>query len=134
MMSIAVHKIFQHLIEKLYESGLHFHLSETPFSAQILIRKKMLKDRTCSPFSDNHSQDKELASLKNKISELLKNVEDSNDVIDTLENKVDKAEAKAFKVYEEKKIEVETLKNAFFTVIPDCKKVNRIEFVTTDHT
>lgn len=125
MMSMAVHKIFQHLIEKLYQSGLHFHLSETPFSAQILIRKKLLKDRTGSPFSDNCTQDEKLASLKNKISELQKNVEESNEIIDTLENKVDKAEATALKVYEEKTIEVETLKNALNKCNEEASKLKK---------
>ena len=110
-MAMAVDKVFQHLIQKLYESGLHFYLSETPFSAQISIRKKMLKDRAVSSLTVATSEDEEIIRLKDQIIKFHKEVENSNEVINILENKVAHAEAKAFKAYEEKKMEVETLKN-----------------------
>ena len=107
-------KNFRELVEKLYESDLHFHMSETPFSAQILIRKKLLKNSknsastTASTVATSTSE--MIDSLKNQIMQLEKNIEESSEVNNMLQNKLGKAEAHALKVYEDKKTEVDTLK------------------------
>ena len=72
-MAMSVNKIFQELVQKLYETDLHFCMSETPFSAQILIRKKMLKNRTGPSASATAISNSELVdSLKNQIIQLQK--------------------------------------------------------------
>ena len=63
-MAMAVNTVFQNLVQKLYESGLHFYLSETPFSAQILIRKKILKDRTGSSLTVATCPDEETLKVR----------------------------------------------------------------------
>ena len=107
---MAANTTFQQLVQKLYHSNLHFHLSETPFSAQILIRKRFLKD-TIGP-SSTFEEDDESSKLKDQILELRKQVKNSSDVINSLENKLSEAEAQAKKSYEEKKIEIEAFKNS----------------------
>ena len=124
-MAMAVNTVLQNLVQKLYKSGLHFYLSETPFLAQISIRKKMLKDRTGLSLTVATSQDEEISSLKYRIIELQKHVENSNEVIDILEKKVAQSEAKALKAYEEKKMEVETLKNALKKSNQEVKKLKK---------
>ena len=107
-------EVFQQLVQKLYSTHLHFHLSKTPYSAQILIRKKFLNDKqdplstsTASTFSNE-----EVCTLNVKISELQKKVQDYSEVIDILENKLSEAESQVLKNYEQKKIEIKTFKNS----------------------
>ena len=104
--------MFQQLVQKLHSSHLHFHLSETPFSAQILIRKKFIKDMMVPSITASDSQSKEITNLNNQILELQKKVEIFSDTIDILEKKLDEAESKAMKTYQEKEIESETLRNS----------------------
>ena len=110
---MAANEMFQQLVQKLYSSQLHFHITETPFSAQILIRKRFLKDRSIqqSSTSSNFSNEK-ISNLENQILELQTKVKDSSAINDILEKKLGEAEAKAVKIYEEKKIEAETLKSS----------------------
>ena len=90
-------EVFQQLVQKLYSSHLHFHLSETPFSAQILIRKKFLDDRLPSPSTSTGSalSNEDVSNLTNQISELKEKVKDSSKVINILEKKLGEAEALA---------------------------------------
>ena len=107
---MAANETFQQLVQKLYTSNLHFHLSETPFSAQILIRKRFLRDK-CGP-SSIPSVSEEVSKLNDQIFELQKQIQKSCDDKDILENKLVEAEARAKKAYEEKITEVEALKNS----------------------
>jgi len=68
---MTAHEMFQQLVQKLYSSHLHFHLTETPFSAQILVRKKFLKDGTSTALN---FQNEEIGHLNDKIVELQKQV------------------------------------------------------------
>ena len=107
---MTAHEMFQQLVQQLYSSHLHFHLTETPFSAQILVRKKFLKDGTSS--TALNFQNEEIGHLNNKIAELQKQVKDSSDIINNLEKKLGQAEAQALKVYEENKTKMEALKSS----------------------
>ena len=109
-MTTTANEIFRQLVQTLYSSNLHFHLSETPFSAQILIRKKFLKDRITDPSSTSSFSQTETA--QNQIRELQKNNEISSNTINRLEQKLEHAESKASKASDEKKIEIETLKSS----------------------
>ena len=109
---MTAHETFQQLVQNLYTSNLHFHLTETPFSAQILIRKKFLKNRIGQSSTTLNFQSEEINYLNNKIAELQKQVKDSNDIANTLEKKLGQAEAEALKVYEENKTKMEALKSS----------------------
>ena len=105
-------EVFQQLVQKLYSCQLHFHLSETPFSAQILIRKKFLDNRLAASSADTTFPNAEISNLTNQISELQNKVRDASEVNDILEKKLGEAEAHALKNYEEKKVEIDILKNS----------------------
>ena len=107
---MAANATFQQLVHKLYSSNLHFHLSETPFSAQILIRKRFLRDKGGPSSFLSVSED--VSKLNEQVLDLQKQVKKSRDNNDILENKLVEAEACAKKAYEEKKTEVEALKNS----------------------
>ena len=78
-MTTTASEIFQLLVQKLRQGHLNFHLTETPYSAQILIRKRFLKDKTCpSPsfFSDvNKFQNEENTVDERHVEELNKTVQ-----------------------------------------------------------
>ena len=111
-MTLSASETYQQLIKKLHGSHLHFCLSETPFSAQICIRKRFLKGEI-GPSSDFYHDE---AISKNvglsDIKELQKNEDKSSEIIELLETKLAAAEAQALKAFEEKKTEIDALKNA----------------------
>ena len=108
-MTLSASETYQQLIKKLHGSHLHFYLSETPFSAQICIRKRFLKGET-GPATDFYHDD--VISMNVGLSDIKKNYEKSREIIDTLETKLAAAEAQALKTFEEKKTEINALKNA----------------------
>ena len=85
-MTTTADELFQILIQKLRQTQLNFHLTETPYSAQILIRKRFLKDKNSpSPlfFSDGtkYQNDKTRNTVDDShIVELKKNVKHSNEM------------------------------------------------------
>ena len=106
-MAATANEMFQRLVQALYDSHLHFYLSETPFSAQICIQKKFLKDRpTSNASSTGFNSLDETAS--NQIMELQKKVKSSEEIINILECKLEEAESKVLKAYNDKKIEIDT--------------------------
>ena len=114
-MTVPASETFQQLVLKLYQSQLHFYLSETPYSAQITIRKRFLKDKDGpSPmFSSNSTpQNDEVENLTTQIIELKKTVENSSEVIEILEKKLATAETQAFKAFEEKKTQISVLNSS----------------------
>ena len=106
-MTLTAIESFQLLVQKLYESQLNFYMSETPYSAQILIRKKFQKTTISSPSSENEK----IRHLETQVVELQEKVRNYSEIIDSLETKVGQAEEKASKVFEEKKTEIAVLKN-----------------------
>ena len=114
-MTTSASATFQHLVLKLYQSQLHFCLTETPYSAQIVIRKRYLKDQSGPSLqfsSDKNAVNDEIEDLNVQVSELKKTVENSNKIIEILENKVAKAETQALKAFVEKKTETLALKSS----------------------
>ena len=105
-MTLTAIESFQLLVQKLYESQLNFYMSETPYSAQILIRKKFQKTTISSPSSENEK----IRHLETQVVELQEKVRNYSEIIDSLETKVGQAEEKASKVFEEKKTEIAVLK------------------------
>ena len=95
-MKATPQEMYQRLVLKLYES------------AQILIRKKFQKDGTIPSSTGLCSQNE---TAHGQIIELQKKVEDYSELINILEFKLDKDESKTLKAYEEKKHEVDILKN-----------------------
>ena len=123
IMGPSASEVYHQLIKKLRLSNLNFLLSETPYSAQIIIRKRFLKDVTCpDPCFDVKAvetirNDYEILKesncmLKTEISELRMVSEREKETIAILEEKLGKAEAAALKSFEKTKIELATLKNA----------------------
>ena len=120
-MDIAAHKACHHLLNQLRLSNLHFFISETPYSAQIMLRKRFLKEATGpsesvkissnSTFTQECQETKENHCLRNQIKQLESNMKTSKETIDILEEKVTKAEAAALKSYEEKNTELAMLRN-----------------------
>ena len=110
-MEATANEMFQQLVQTLYASHLHFYLSETPFSAQICIRKKFLKDRPTTNASSTGFNSRNETAF-NQITELQKKVESSDEIINILESKLEEAESKVLKAFNDKKIEIDTLKNS----------------------
>ena len=108
-MTFSASETYQHLIKKLHGSNLHFLLTETPFSAQILIRKRFLKGEL-SPKTDFYSHE---ASSRNNVGDYERNqIQELQETIESLEHKLAGAEAQSMKAFEEKMIEVNALKKA----------------------
>ena len=108
-MTFSASETYQHLIKKLHGSNLHFLLTETPFSAQILIRKRFLKGEL-SPKTDFYSHE---ASSGNNVGDYeRKQIQELQETIESLEQKLAGAEAQSMKAFEEKMIEINALKKA----------------------
>ena len=129
MMSISANETYQHLVKILYDSNLHFVVTETPYSAQIVIRKRFLKNKSgpSSNFlSERNTRQDDISDFILKNQEIQKNSEDSREIIEVLENKLAGAEVDAMNAHEEKKKETSILKNSLKikdTKICDLKKV-----------
>ena len=124
---ISAHDVCHALLYQLRLSNLHFGISETPYSVQILLRKRFLREATgpATSFSrnftyhqevENFEHQKNLASTENdslrkQIEELESIVKSSKQTTELLEDKIAKVEASAFKSYSENNIKVTTLKN-----------------------
>ena len=103
---------------------MNFLLSETPYSAQIIIRKRFLKDVACpDPSFDATAANETIVKdyevlkesnclLENEINELKLASEREKETIAILEEKLAKAEAAALKSFEKSNIELSTLKKA----------------------
>ena len=114
-MTSTASETFQQLVQKLYHSHLNFYLTETPYSAQIVIRKRFLKDTNGpSPsFSPTSIQTEEVDRLHNQVLDLQKTAERLNKTIESLESKKAQAEAQAVKTHEIKTTEISVLKNSY---------------------
>ena len=113
------------LLYQLRVSNLHFALSETPHSVQIVIRKRFLKDSNGPIKSLNSNlQDfdklkceknvisEENDALKDEIEALTKVSSDRSDTIKILEQKITKIEAAALQSFDDRSLETLNLKNA----------------------
>ena len=77
MASISASETFQQLAKCLYNSNLHFVVTETPYSAQIVIRKIFLSGKTgpASDFFPDARQNKscDLILVNEELQEKVKN-------------------------------------------------------------
>ena len=126
MVNISAHDVCHQLLYQLRLSNLHFALSETPHSVQIMLRKRFLKDsngpatKTSEHFSlqdyENLKHQNSLLISENKefkeqIEELQVLTTSSKETVDILEEKISKVEASALKSFEARNIETSTLKS-----------------------
>ena len=118
MVDVSPQYVWQELLQMLRDSNLHFLLTETPHSAQIMLRKRFLKDaKSPAPHLPTNtsikSEDQELKHQNNLLhlenQNLLQEVRQlrasrkiSKENVEILEQKVAKAEAAALRTYEGK--------------------------------
>ena len=118
--------MFYKILDQIKSSNLNFQLSLSPFSAQISLKKSLVKDRSGSfllpPPVYETIQPVKAASSPNptavvcshdeEITELQNNVRNSTNIISILEQKLGQAETQALKAFEQKKTDIEALKNS----------------------
>ena len=114
---MAAQEVFHQLMYQLRSSNLNFILSETPYSAQILLRKRFLKEASgpSSNFSSlNQNHDTELQNKNDSLAKLVQDLslsnESSKETVNILEDKIAKIEAEAMKNYKDSSDKVDTLK------------------------
>ena len=120
---MAASQALSEIIQSVSSSNLNFNVSLTPYSAYITVRKSFIKNfappgnsQEVSTTTDDVKQ--EHSELKNEIEHLLLQLNNtkveaktSKDTINILEEKVSKSEAAALKIFEERSLEIVTLKN-----------------------
>ena len=127
-MAAITNQVFQQLMEKLRLSNLNFLVSETPYSAQIMIRKRFLKDTDCPEpgFQDISNEafkenikilKEENFALRNELNVPKLANEREKETTVLLEDKVAKAESAASKSFEKNSSEVSALKKVNSTLI-----------------
>ena len=123
-MDALAQSVCQQLISQLKLSHLNYLVTETPYSAQITIRKRFLKEYS-GPNSNFFLFGSDVKNLESQIKELtdenailkkeIANEKDAKkidkDNIEVLEGKIKHAEAEALKAYERSKVETSSLKN-----------------------
>ena len=132
--------MFYKILDQIKSSNLNFQLSLSPFSAQISWKKSLVKDRsgsfllpppvyeTIQPVKAASnptavcSHDEEVTKLNTEITELQNNVRNSTNIINILEQKLGQVETQALKVFEQKKTDIEALKNSLKN--SDCESKN----------
>ena len=120
---MAASQALNEILQSVSSSNLNFNVSLTPYSAYITVRKSFIKNfappgnsQEVSTTTDDVKQ--EHSELKNEIEHLLLQLNNtkveaktSKDTINILEEKVSKSEAAALKIFEERSLEIVTLKN-----------------------
>ena len=105
-MAASAHNVCQKVLNNLRLSNLNFMISETPYSAQILLRKRFLKEvsgpESSFDIGGNDSDHKrglanENSMLRKEIEDIEEKIESDREIVKILEEKVAKAEAAAFK-------------------------------------
>ena len=129
-MGVSPHKVSQQLINHLRLSNLHFKMTETPYSAQIILKKRFLKEASGpsvemlqsvpgladQEFRDQNLHDqnmfllKEISKLNNQIKEEEFVNSKSNETVALLTEKLGKAEDCALKSVKAKNEEFIVLK------------------------
>ena len=125
MDDVSAHDVCHQLLYQLRMFNLHFAISETPHSVQIMMRKRFLRDSKgpatfflkISALQDyeilehqNHLLNTEISKLKEENEMLQSQNKSSSETVEILEEKLAKVEAAAFKTYEDKNRETHTLK------------------------
>ena len=119
---MAAKSSFDEVIQRIKESNLNFTMTLTPFSAYITIKSSFIrgyKPTQLSQLSKNSDENSDYHELSEENKLLLDQVEilenrknNLEDTIKTLEEKISKCEASAYKSFEERNQEIATLKHA----------------------
>jgi hypothetical protein len=127
MVDVSAHDVCHQLLYQLRMSNLHFAISETPHSVQIMLRKRFLKDSkgpatvflgisALQDYEDhehqNHLLNSEVSKLKEENEKLQSQNKSSSEIVENLEDKLANVEAAAIKSYEVKNLETNTLKDS----------------------
>ena len=126
--TMVAKRTFDYLLEQIQSSNLNFHLKVSPFSALISLKKSLVKDKygkillppcPASPNLPKQLQDHEQTRLLDENHHLKLEVESlkvsfisSKETIQILEQKISKMEASALKSFEERSVEISTLKKS----------------------
>ena len=104
MAGVQASEVCNKILQGIKSSNLNFVINETPYSANICIRKRFVKEIVSSFDASLQNQtefQEQNEKLKNQISELVAKLNDSeakfataNDAVATLETKVQKSESK----------------------------------------
>ena len=129
--TMAAKRTFDGLLSQIQASNLNFHLQLSPFSASISLKKSLIKDEfgntllpPCPLPSDEPNQHVEhedsllLAEndhLKQELVDLQKLQNSSTETIQIFEQKIANMEASALKSFEERNVEVTSLKKSIKT-------------------
>ena len=114
-MATSATAVFQLILNQLRSSNLNFIVSETPYSAQIMIRKRFVKEASGPAWA---RAPKDLYETPNNIvddqSEIIQILEQNNQSLSEskrlLENRLAMAEASAYKTFNENADEIAILK------------------------
>ena len=114
-MATSATAVCQLLLNQLRSSNLNFIVSETPYSAQIMLRKRFVKEASGPAWAKAPMDQYETPNnIVDDQSELIKNLEHNNQSLSEtnslLENKLAMAEASAYKTFNEKADEIAILK------------------------
>ena len=131
---MGAHTVCQQVLNQLKLSNLNFIISETPYSAQIMLRKRFLREAN-GPSASFCSADQEVNEklstvnreniiLKEKIKTLELAQTLDRETIKDLKNKVAKAEANGQKQFEKNKLETTLLKTSNKNLKNDLEKCN----------
>ena len=97
------------LFNQLRLSNLNYLVSETPYSAQIVLRKRFVKEATGPAWAQNPTMSQispEIQEINENLQtqnyKLESNLETSHQTISILEEKLSKIEASALKCFKEK--------------------------------
>ena len=115
-MATSATAVCQLILNQLRSSNLNFIVSETPYSAQIMLRKRFVKEASGPAWA---KAPKDLYETPNNMvddqSELIKTLEQNNQSLSEsnslLENRLAMAVASAYKAFNEKADEIAILKN-----------------------
>ena len=129
--TMAAKRTFDDLLEQIQASNLNFHLQLSPFSASISLKKSLIKDKFGNtllppcPLPSNepnqlveHEDSHLLAEndhLKQELVDLQKLQNSSTETIQIFEQKIANMEASALKSFEERNVEVTSLKKSIKT-------------------
>ena len=120
MTTTTASHVCQQLLNQLRLSNLNFIVSETPYSAQIFLRKRFLKELNgpepdfnsyCEVQIQVEALREENNTLRNEISDLKLSSASEKETIKLLEDKLARAEEASLKIFEKAKLDTSTLKN-----------------------
>ena len=129
--TMVAKRTFDNMLEKIQSSNLNFHLTISPFSASISLKKSFIKDKfgnvllpPPAPSEDTANQllehehtllVAENNHLKQELKVLQMTQESSKETIRVLEQKMAHVEASALKAFEERNVNINSLKKSVKT-------------------